>query len=86
LLVGLLYVIGRPKYLKEDQEEEVAKPKHLEMAESNLGVIFQLKMWHLLLLTTLPEASLNSSKTALNFKAEEREVEPKSRVSSANKA
>ena len=86
MLVGLLCVTGRPKYLKEDQEDEAANPKHLEMAESNLGIIFQLKMWHLLLLTTLPEASLNSSKTALNFKAEEREAEPKSRVSSTNKA
>ena len=72
--------------MNEVQEEEAAKPKHLEIAESNLGEVFQLKIWHFLLFTTLPEASLNSSKTALNLEVEEREAVPKSRVSSANKA
>ena len=71
--------------MNEVQEEEVAKPKHLEIVESNLGVVFQLKMWHLFLFTMLPEASLNSSNTTLNLKAEEREALPNSRVSSANK-
>lgn len=72
--------------MKEVQEEEAAKPEHREIKESNLGVVFQLKMWHLFLFTTLPETSLNSSNTALNLEAEEREALPKSRVSSTNKA
>ena len=66
--------------------EEAANPKHLEIAESNLGEVFQLNIWHLFLFTTLPEASLKSSKTALNLEAEEREAAPKNKVSSANRA
>lgn len=85
-MVSLLWKTGRPKYLKEVQEEEAAKPRHLDIAESILGEVFQLKIWHLFLLTALREASLKSSKTTLNLEAEERVALPKSSVSSANKA
>jgi hypothetical protein len=41
LLKALLRKTGRPKYLKEVQFEEAAKPKVLEMELSMLEVVFQ---------------------------------------------
>ena len=86
MLVGLLWCTGSPRYLKEDQEEEAAKPKHLEISDNTLGVMFQLYMWHLLLFIALPEALLKSSKTTLNFDVEVSVAGPSNNVSSANKA
>jgi hypothetical protein len=41
LLKADFWKIGRPRYLKEDQLEEAAKPKHLEMALRALAETFQ---------------------------------------------
>jgi len=41
LLRALFWKTGSPKYLKEVQDEEAAKPKQLEIAWRNLGEEFQ---------------------------------------------
>ena len=60
-------------------------PRVLEMAERVRAEIFQQKALHFPLFRLLPEASLKSSKTSLNLKADLTEAAPNRRVSSAKR-